>query len=92
MPRPSVPPRLERGRKPRKAPPQPPKGEVRGLVWHTDRPQAILGDRIVEEGDLIDGWEITHIDGRGIEVRKGGKTVLLEPDSPFRKVRKDGGP
>lgn len=46
----------------------PPAFTVTGIVWGTDRPQAIINDGIYGEGDIIEGTEakIKKIDEEGI--------------------------
>lgn len=59
---------------------EPPKIKVTGLIWNTDRPQAIVNDTIVEIGDQIENFEIVKINQKGIEVTFSGKTFIIEID------------
>lgn len=53
---------------------------VSGLIWNSDRPQAIVNGRIVGIGDILpDNWEITHISREGVKVSAHGHAFLIEP-------------
>jgi hypothetical protein len=59
---------------------EPPKIRVTGLIWNTDRPQAIVNNTIMEIGDQIENFEIVKIYQQGIEVTFSGKTFIIEID------------
>ena len=41
---------------------------VSGLIWNTDRPQAIINDTVVSSGDLIEQAEVVNITKVGVAV------------------------
>lgn len=49
----------------------PPPLDIKGLVWGGKTPQAIINDKVVARGDVIDGAEI-------IDISKDGVTVLYK--------------
>ena len=53
--------------------------ELSGLIWDSDRPQAILNGQIVNIGDRLDQWTVLHIDKQGVEVGQKNKVFLIEP-------------
>ncbi len=56
---------------------KPPEIKISGLIWSTDRPQAIINDQIVEVGDQIKDWTIQKIDKDGVEISARGKKILI---------------
>jgi hypothetical protein len=56
-----------------------PNFRIQGLVWNTDRPQAIINDQVFNIGDTIDSWTITAIEKAGISVVSNNITFLIEP-------------
>ena len=64
---------------PRDEPIPKPQFEVNGLVWNTDRPQAIINSNVVEVGDYVGQWEITEIKKEGIAIRFRTQEYLIEP-------------
>lgn len=54
--------------------------KVQGVVWNTDRRQAIVNRRIVEIGDAVDGAVIRSITENGIELELADKRYLLKRD------------
>jgi len=80
-----------------KPPPQPatPKLEISGLIWNSDRPQAIINGRVLGIGDSIMGVpsdigeiipkvNIIGITSKGIDISFSGRTirVSLEKEQP----------
>ena len=61
----------------------PPQLSIAGLVWDTDRPQAIVNSRVVGIGDTIDNSVITNIKKTGIDVLYQGKhfTINVNPQT-----------
>ena len=47
----------------------PPSVKISGLVWNTERPQAIINNNVYDIGDSIEGWTITNISKDGITIR-----------------------
>ncbi len=56
---------------------RPPLITISGLVWNTDRPQAIVNNEIVGIGDKINEWSIVAISEEGIEISYLDKRVLV---------------
>jgi hypothetical protein len=69
---------------PTKVVPQPAKQQdvkamvVKGLVWNTDEPQAIVNDKVVRVGDSIDGMKIISIQKKGVEFHNNGLKVFVD--------------
>jgi len=57
----------------------PPNLRISGLIWNSDRPQAIVNGQIVEVGGTIDSWKITDISKKGVEISYNDQTFLIEP-------------
>ncbi|MFP4473567.1 MAG: hypothetical protein ACLFPX_06865 [Candidatus Omnitrophota bacterium] len=59
-----------------------PNFQIQGLVWDTDRPQAIINGDVYSSGEILSGWEITDIQKQGITVRNAADSNIvytLEP-------------
>lgn len=50
---------------------------VKGLVWNSDIPQAIVNDKVVRVGDEVSGMKVVSIQKKGIEFVKNGMTVFI---------------
>lgn len=59
--------------------PPPPALSISGLVWNSDRPQAIVNKTIVNINDQIEGWTITNISKEGITIRSETREVMIKP-------------
>jgi len=55
-----------------------PKFSISGLVWNTDRPQAIINNQIYDVGDVIQQWTITEINKEGIEINFREQSYFIE--------------
>lgn len=59
----------------------PPAVNIRGLIWNTPRPQAIINtsgeDRIINIGDEIESWKVIRINNSGIELSSLDSTVFI---------------
>jgi outer membrane biosynthesis protein TonB len=66
---------------PKKPKPQrpPPELVITGLIWNTDRPQAIVNGQIVDIGDTIESTKIVAIRKTGIEISFDGRTITITP-------------
>ena len=51
---------------------------VSGLIWNSDRPQAIINNQVVDVGDEISGFKIKAIKKTGIKVEYNGVTAMIE--------------
>ena len=52
---------------------KPPALTINGLVWNTDKPQAIINNKILGLGDVIEGATIVDINPAGTEILYEGK-------------------
>jgi len=50
---------------------------IKGLIWNSDRPQAIIGEKIVNIGDVVAEVHITGIDSSGVEGMFDGRTITI---------------
>lgn len=57
----------------------PPNVSISGIIWNSDRPQAIINGTIVDIGDTISNIKITGIQKEGVEGLFDGRTVTLKP-------------
>lgn len=51
---------------------------ISGIIWNSDRPQAIINGKIVDIGDTILDLKITDIQKSGVEAMFHGKSVTLK--------------
>ena len=58
---------------------------ITGLVWNSNRPQAIVNEQIVGIGDTIDDVTITNIEQGGIEILYQGKHFTINPNEQTAK-------
>lgn len=59
--------------------PTKPDFKIAGMVWNTQRPQAIINGIILDEGESIESWKITSITQKGIKVENSGSEYVLKP-------------
>jgi hypothetical protein len=52
---------------------------IKGVIWNSDRPQAIINDQIIDIGDKISEVTVTGIRKGGIDVMFHGKKSTLTP-------------
>ena len=52
---------------------------INGIIWNSERPQAIVNGKIVDIGDTIAEIYITDIRKTGIDGRFDGRKVILQP-------------
>ena len=57
----------------------PPVLNVTGIIWNTDRPQAIINGKIVSTGDTINEAVIISIQKTEIKIAYKGKTMSIAP-------------
>lgn len=55
----------------------PPTVTLAGIVWNTDKPQAIINNEIMNIGDSIGGWVITDISQKGVSIKSMDGTKHL---------------
>ena len=51
--------------------------EVQGIVWGSALPQAIINNRVVKIGDIIQGVRVVDISKKGITVFYSGRQQLI---------------
>lgn len=66
-----------------------PSVEITGIVWNTNRPQAIINEHVVSIGDKIDDMIISDIRRSGIDIIYQGKHFTIKPDEQMAKSKKD---
>ncbi len=59
---------------------------VKGLIWNTDMPQAIINDKILKVGDFINGVKIVAIQSKGVELSNSGINVLVNVTDKQKKI------
>ena len=64
--------------------------DVKGVLYSEDRPAAIIGTRLVHEGEQIAGVTVVAIERDGVEFERNGKkwrqTVSASPVSPSQET------
>ena len=68
-----------KGREPPKPEVPLPIFQVNGLVWDTERPQAILDSQVINVGDTIKGCTVMDIDKNGILLNFQDRTFTVQP-------------
>jgi len=56
----------------------PPDFTIYGLIWNTDLPQAIVNERVVKIGDVINEAEILNITKEGITIKYRNEEFFIE--------------
>ena len=65
--------------------PEMPTLTVTGLVWNSNRPQAIINETVVNVGDTLEDVKITAIHKGGVDVEFYGKTSTISPETNSQK-------
>lgn len=65
------------GTDPEKPMPSLEKFKVQGVIWGGKFPQAIINNKILGVGDLLDGAEIVNIEKKGISLSFAGRIAIL---------------
>ncbi len=55
-----------------------PEMEITGLVWNSERPQAIVNGEVVSIGDIVEGSEIIDINKTQIKVLHQGQEFTIQ--------------
>lgn len=63
----------------------PPSLAIQGLIWNTDRPQAIVNESVVGIGDMLEGAKIVGIQKTGISIVYEGKPFWIKKDATSSK-------
>lgn len=77
-------PRLDEARQPPIPDVPLPSLKISGVLWNTNRPQAIINGQIVGIGDVVSGVKVVDIQKTGIAVLFGAKTMTLEIERDAR--------
>jgi hypothetical protein len=56
---------------------QAPPLEVQGLLWGGDLPQAVINEKIVKVGDIVDGAKVLSIEKKGVTVFFEGRQYTI---------------
>ncbi len=59
--------------------PVPPPLTITGVVWNTDRPQAIINGQVVDQGDVVSEVKIVSIKKTSIGIEFQGSESTLTP-------------
>jgi len=62
-----------------KAPAAPPSLNITGLIWNSDRPQAIINEQVVDIGDTVQNVEIVAIHKMGVDISFNGQVITVKP-------------
>ena len=65
------------------APVKPPNLNISGIVWNTNRPQAIINSYVVGIGDKIANVTIIDIIKSGVAIEFQGKRFIIHPEKDF---------
>lgn len=57
-----------------------PKLLVQGLIWGSDKPQAIINDKVFNIGDQVEGAKIIEISKDGVKLSFQDKIILAAPE------------
>lgn len=57
---------------------KPPQLKITGLIWNTDRPQAIVNERVLSAGDEIEGAKLLSVTKNGINIEYKGVKFFIE--------------
>lgn len=58
---------------------QPPELNIKGLIWNSNRPQAIINDQVVDLGDTVSEAEIVSIQKNEIGILFKGQKITIKP-------------
>lgn len=57
----------------------PPSFNITGIVWNTDRPQAIINGQVITQGDTLSGAKIVSIRKSSIEILYQDTNFTIKP-------------
>ena len=55
------------------------KFNISGIIWHSDRPQAIVNRKIIDVGDTLDNMKVVAIRKSGVVVTFRGQSLTIRP-------------
>ena len=67
--------------------PELPQLNITGLIWNTDKPQAIVNGSVLSVGDEIDGTRLLSVDKDGITVEYKGFEFFIEKQAGIASDR-----
>lgn len=50
---------------------------LKGIIWDSQRPFAVIGDSVVSEGDYVDNKKVIRIDKDSVTLDNNGKEEIL---------------
>ena len=56
---------------------------LNGVLWDAAHPLAMIGDRNVAVGDLVNGWQVVGIKEDGVTVQRGERTEFISLGNPL---------
>ena len=54
--------------------------DLKGITWDSAKPFAIIGNRVVVEGDSIDGKKVIKINKDSVILEEAGRQIILRLD------------
>lgn len=63
--------------------------EVQGIIWGGKMPQAIINNKVLVVGDLVDGFPISSIDKGGVSLNVAGEIIDLSAPGHRDTSKKD---
>ena len=51
--------------------------DLKGITWDSSRPFAIIGSKVVMEGDSVDGKKVIKINKDSVILEEGGRQIIL---------------
>ncbi len=51
--------------------------KLQGIVWHTDKPRAIINNKMVKVGSRVGEAEVIGIDKEGVRIQQEGQEFVL---------------
>ena len=51
--------------------------DLRGISWDSEKPFAIIGDRVVAAGDSLDGKKVIKINKDSVVLEEDGREIIL---------------
>lgn len=61
-------------------------GGLKGIIWDSQRPYAIIGDKVVIEGDYLDNKKVLKINKNSVVLDNNGRQEVLKIEEPTEEV------
>ena len=58
--------------------------QLQGILWNSEKPQAIVNGEVVTEGSAVGGAQVIRIEKKGVTLSVNGHEVLLISDKKRR--------